>query len=204
MRFGWIVLLVGMLLVLMSHSAAGAGGRESDSRRASKRFSYGFQDGEQCYFLLEYKVSTPRRPVWFIMPIERSPKMHYHRIFLYRFDTTTQELERLATVLETVPRQTTIQSTIFGLRDGRVVFAFNSGWDSERGLLHDLRVWDRDAGALVEAERVVAPRDAPEIARYFGDYQGGLANYPGMMTITTLRNEILTGVSEEQWDLPRP
>ncbi len=204
MRFGWIVLLVGTFLVLMSHSAAGAGGRESDSRRASKRFSYGFQDGEQCYFLLEYKVSTPRRPVWFIMPIERSPIVHYHRIFLYRFDTTTRQLERLATVLEAVPRQTTIQSTIFGLRDGRVVFAFASGWDSELGRLTDLRVWDLEAKTLVETERVVAPRDAPEIARYFGDYEGGLANYPGMMTITTLKNEVLADVSEEQWDLPRP
>ena len=139
--------------------------------------------------------------VRFIMPIERSPKLHYHRVFLDRFDTSTQKLERLATVLEAVPRQTFINSTIFGLRNGRVVFAFNSGWDSEQGSLNDLRVWDREAQSLIEAERVVAPRDAREIARYFGDYEGGLASYPGMMTITSLKSEVLAGATEEEWDL---
>lgn len=204
MRLGEIVLLVATFLVLASPGAGAGGGRENDSRRYSKSFSYGFREGNLYYFLLEYRVSTPRRPVWFIMPIERPSIVHYHRIFLYRFDTATQKLERLATVQETVPRQTNIKSTIFGLRDGRVVFAFTSGWDNEHGLMEDLRVWDRDAQSLVDAEQVVAPRDSPEIARYFGDYEGGLADYPGMMTITSLKNEVLADVTEEEWDLPGP
>ncbi len=204
MRVVWTVLLVGAVLVLAAHGGWAGGGREHGSRRASKSFSYGFFDGTECYFLLEYRIYTKRRPVWFIMPIERRPKLHYHRVMLYRFDTEAQKLERLATVLEDVPHQTFLNSTLFGLRDGRVVFAFPSGWDSELGSLTDLRVWDREAEALLEAERVHAPRDAPEIAHYFGDYEGGLASYPGMITITKLKNAVLAGVTADHWDLPRP
>ncbi len=202
MRRAGLVFLVGILGVILPHFAHASGGREPDTRRVSRSFSFGFQDEDDYYFLMEYRVSTPRRPVWFIMPIERSPVVHDHRIFLYRFNAGTGTLERLATVLDEVPRQTSITFTIFGLREGRLVFAFQSGSEPDVGLLYDLRVWDRDAQSLVEDERVVTPRDAPEYDRYFGDYEGGLADYPGMVSISTLRHQILADVSQEQWELP--
>ena len=204
MRVNRTLLMAGAVLALAGHSAGTAGGRETGSRRVSRRFSNGFFVGTECYFLLEYRIFTPRRPVWFIMPIERPPKVHFHGVFLYRYDTDTQQLERLATVLESVPRQTFISYTIFGLRDRRVVFAFPSGRDSDSRSLTDLRVWDREAGTLVETERVHAPQDNPSYERYFGDYEGGLASYPGMITITKLRTEVLAGVSPDDWDFPRP
>lgn len=195
--------LLAVWLLGLAVPVIAGGRREDDSRRYTRRLSYGFCHEDQVYFLLEYRVYTPRRPVWFIMPIERSSIVHYHRIFLYRFDRTREQLERLATVQESVPLRTSVQSTKFGERNGRIAFAFYSGSDPERGLIYELHLWDREAQKLVEAEHAAAPWESPEIARYFGDYEGGLADYPGMITISELRNQVLADVPDEEWDLPR-
>ncbi len=49
-----------------------------------------------------------------------------------------------------------------------------------------------------------APRDSPTIARYFRDYERELVSYLGMMTITRLNIQVIAGVTEKNWDLPRP
>lgn len=188
-----------------------AGTREASTHYV-KNFSYGFRDRSSIYFLLEYKVYRRRRPVWFIMPIERSPVYYYYRIFFYRFDIETDRLEQLATLRDETSPQTSVKNSLFTGEDHRIVFAFYSGWDRERGTLYELRVWDphvqRFVGTPVGTELGSAtsspvPREDPRMQHYFADYRSPWEANPGVITITELKTSVLADVTDEQWDLPR-
>ena len=86
---------VAMFLLLIYPLVLPYSARRPEATRL--QLSPGLITEEGVYFLAEYRVSRYRRPVWFIMPIERSPTVYYEGVFLYRFragDST--ELERLA------------------------------------------------------------------------------------------------------------
>ncbi len=214
------VLIVAVLLpAVLFPGILGAGGSRSRSDRYSrisyrKELSCGFRSDGRVHFLLEYTVSRARRPIWFIMPIERSPVYYFHKIFLYRYDPDTGSLDRLATVRDEVGFQTSVRDTRFVEEEpGRFVFAYRAGWESGKGLLHDLLIWDESTGRLYTVDGEAAtpdasirphyPDDSPEIQRYFADYISPWWDNPGVISITDLRREVLAEVTREDWDLPR-
>ncbi len=215
--------LAAALAVACDDSPANKRNRES-SAVYSKNFSHGFRVDREIYFLLEYKVWQPRRPIWFILPIERPPRAHYNRIFLYRFDPEEQRLDRLAQVRETIGPRTNVKYTLFTTGeavsdDGRmhgktIVFAYSAGWDADQGFLYDLLAWHIKAGKLTGAEDTTTPpagdterrlygRETPEMRRYFERYASPWTDNPGVISITELKQEILSVLPEEKWGLPR-
>lgn len=202
-RYILTVLLLLITVVILPEAVHPAGQRES--RQYRRDYSYGFREGDQVYFLLEYRVFRRRRPIWFIMPIERSPVYYDHRIFLYRYDTAEGRLEQLGLVRDEIPTQTNIKSSLFTRENGRVIFAYQAGWESGQGLLYELRGWDtardRFADPVMEGG-VRVSRGSPTMDRYFRDYVSPWWDNPGVITITELRTEILRDVSDEDWGLP--
>ena len=197
------VLLVLVATMFVPDTVLPAGARES--RQYRREFSFGFREDPHVYFLLEYKVFRRRRPIWFIMPIERSPVYYDHRIFLYRYDTAEGRLEQLGLVRDEIPTQTNIKSSLFTRENGLVIFAYQAGWSRDQGLLYELRGWDtaRDRFADPGVEGGVrVSRESPAMQKYFRDYVSPWWDNPGVITITELKTEVLKDVSEEDWGLP--
>ena len=167
--------------------------------------SYGFRDGNAVYFLLEYKVWKARSSLWFIMPIERSPKIYFQKIFLYRFFTEGARLERLSTVRDYFPPAVDVQSSKFTKDGGAVVFAYRAGRDKQFKQLYEIRVWDIAGGRFADPPNGAVPvsADSPAHQKYFGDYKSPWNSNPGVIGITELKKVILKDVTPEQWDLPQ-
>ncbi|MCA1753703.1 MAG: hypothetical protein LC641_03175 [Spirochaeta sp.] len=168
--------------------------------------SYGFHDEQtnMYYFIVEYRVSKPRRPIWFIMPIERPSHVYFHKIFLYTYDATHGRLQQRAVLRDDVGYGTNIKSSRFVRRDAGIVFSYSRGYIIDKGFLHDVFVVDpcsvevRPAGS----ERAVLDT-SPLFQQNFGDYQSPFTANPGIVGITELRTTVLAKVSEEDWGLPR-
>ena len=168
--------------------------------------SYGFHDAETdlYYFMVEYRVSKPRRPVWFIMPIELPSRVYFHKIFLYTYDAQHNRLEQRAVLSDNVGPGTNIKSSRFASSEEGIVFSYSRGWSKERGMLHDVLIADRHSPEVwpAGAEQVM-PETSPLFQHYFGEYQSPFTANPGVVGITELRTTVLAEVSEEDWGLPR-
>ena len=193
-----IVLVVGLLLypVVFPYRSS-----EAQQRRT---LSDGFGDGDQIYFLLDYRVSRARRPVWFIMPIERPPKVYHRSLALYRFDVDSGRLVRLAILKENdFPVQFNARYTQFTKADEAIVFAYRAGWDSEQGVLYAVHAWDPVTQTFVlggpDADPVI--ETAPEYQVHFSDYLSPWTDNPGILPVTELQ-ERLAVVPSAAWNLP--
>jgi len=168
--------------------------------------SYGFHDQATniFYFIVEYRVARPRRPVWFIMPIERPARVYFHKIFLYTYDAPHGRLQQRAVLRDDVGYRTNIQSSRFARSDAGIVFSYISGYSIDQGFLHDVFVVDPRSGVVRPLDTEPAmPEASPLFQQYFGDYQSPFTANPGIVGITELRTTVLTEVSEEDWGLPR-
>ncbi|TVR91426.1 MAG: hypothetical protein EA428_05745 [Spirochaetaceae bacterium] len=168
--------------------------------------SYGFHDQETniYYFIVEYRVAKPRRPVWFIMPIERPARVYFHKIFLYTYNATHSRLQQRAVLRDEVGYRTSIQSSRFTRSDAGIVFSYISGYSTDQGFVHDVFIVDPHSGEVrpVDAEPAML-ETSPLFHQYFGDYQSPYTANPGIVGITELRTTVLAEVSEEEWGLPR-
>ncbi|MFW5878814.1 MAG: hypothetical protein ACOCVR_03260 [Myxococcota bacterium] len=191
-----------VLTVLSFVVLAAAGCSSSKPIQYQKTFSYGLEDEDAVYFLLEYKVWRARAPVWFIMPIERSPEIFFQEIYLYRYQPETQRLEKLATVRDDFPPGVSIRSTKLTGDDGDVIFAYQAGNSLERGILYEVRIWDRAGRRLLSPDpEGPSPTDSPLHERYFGEYRSPWTDNPGIMPISDVK-ALAAGAPEEDWDLP--
>ncbi len=194
-----------LLIALVATAVVfGACAHSEKPTRYGKSFSYGLRHDKSVYFLLDYQVSRARSPVWFIMPIERSPLVLFHEIYLYRYEPTSGHLERLATLHDSPSRGVNVGDSKF-IKDGDVfVFAYRAGFDEEYRLLYEIRQWDiaerrlRDVGP-----KIAGTRDSALYQRYFGDYSSPAVANPGVVGISKLIREILADVEDSAWDLPR-
>ncbi len=172
-------------------------------------YSYGVEEEGQLYFLAEFSESRARRPVWFIMPIERSPKYYTQLIRWYRYDMDSEELHLLATLRDDAPFPSQVNAgrSKFRIVEEGIAFAYASGWDSDLGALYDLRVWDREDRAFLENDLggdgiQLVDRDSDLYERYFGDYASPYWDNPGVVSRTDVRT-MLEDVPDGQWNWPR-
>jgi len=168
--------------------------------------SYGFYDEQTdlYYFIVEYRVSKPRRPIWFIMPIELPSRVYFHKIFLYTYDAQHKRLEQRAVLRDNVGYGINVKSSRFAGSEEGIVFSYSRGWSKERGMLHDVFIADRHSTEVRPAGTEQAmPETSPLFQRYFGEYQSPFTANPGVVGITELRTTVLAEVSEEDWELPR-
>lgn len=196
---GFVVVSILLLTVVLIPSLRAGGSREYPVQHG-RSFSPGLRTGTEVYFLLEYTVQQRRRPVWFIMPIERSPRVFLYGIYLYRYDTGTETLEQLAMAADQARPQTSVVDAMLRRHQERIVFAYRRGWASGEGLLYHPFAWDTRAGRLLE----LAPprgRKEPEIAEYFSDYKSPSTANPGVISITDLRS-LVQDIPPEEWGLP--
>ncbi len=156
----------------------------------STRLSPGFVHEESIYFLVEHRVSRRRRPVWFIMPIERSPVVYEHTIYLYRYESEAGRVERLATIAERPP-SASLQYTKFASDGDRVVFASQVAVDLHDGTIFELRFWDTSSGELIDpGPESRGPADSPLHRRYFAGYLSPWSANPGIVPTSDLRRMI--------------
>ena len=194
---------VAMFLLLIYPLVLPYSARRPEATRL--QLSPGLITEEGVYFLAEYRVSRYRRPVWFIMPIERSPTVYYEGVFLYRFragDGT--ELERLAVLREDwpLPPQTTVRWAQLVESGNEIAMAYESGRNSDLELQYDLRVWDRVEGRLRnETEGEFVDRDDASFQKYFSGYASPPdANY-GFVSMTDMR-DALEPLDIDIWGFP--
>ena len=175
---------------------------EEEPVQHSKTFSYGYRDGEQVYFLIEAKVSRKRAPTWFIMPIERSPEIFFHELFLYRFQPATKKLEKLSSLRKDFPHGLSIKSSKFVRKGDLLIYAYQAASDVKRGLLYALGSWDlsQDAPGPLAPSSPVPAEDALN-KEHFGLYKSPYTANPGIVPISELRRKILAGIDEAQWGL---
>ena len=114
-----IVVMLGFIFLSGVYSSA-------EGVYYSKTFSWGLFESEDVYFLLDYRVSRPRRPLWFILFIERPGKVYYHRIFFFRYNPEEDELVR-----EEFPPGVWVSGSRIKERDGKIIFAYRAGFDEE-------------------------------------------------------------------------
>lgn len=166
--------------------------------------SSGMEMGDDVYFLTEYTVSRSRRPFWMIMPVERSPRIYYQGIFLYRLQPESLQLEQLALVRDDhpLPAQTSVGTAQLITDDDAVIFAYKSGWDSDLGQLYDLRRWHLDEERLLPGERQEVPVTAALFEQYFAEYVRPFWDNPGYVSVGQLR-DWLAEVPDAAWALPR-
>ena len=170
----------------------------------TRDLSYGFRDGEDYYFIVEYRVWQRRRPIWFIMPIERGSRVFHHEIYLYRYRSNAHRLEQIATLRDTVNVGTNIKQSRFVRTEDRIVFSFDVGRTDGLQSLYDVFVLDPSTLSLSPAgpEQPVR-RESELFQRYFGEYRSPFTANPGIVGITGLRTDVLRAVEEDDWGLPR-
>ncbi len=189
-------------LVTLAFCAAASCSHSRDSVRHTRTFSYGFEDAEMVYFLLEYRVSRPRAPVWFIMPIERRPEVFFHELYLYRYDQEAGRLEKLGTVRDEFFPGGSIAGSKFTKDEDRIIFAYRTGHGNGYSLLFEVRIFDVARDRLLPPDpNGPAPADSAIHRRYFEDYVSPYRDNPGIVGIAELK-ERLSEVAEEEWDLP--
>lgn len=196
-----VIMAVGGLVSLAQPLQA-----QGTSVNYRRDLSYGYHDEQSdlYYFIVEYRVSRPRRPIWFIMPIELPSQVYFHKIFLYTYDVQQNRLEQRAVLRDNVGHGTNIKSSRFMGNEEGIVFSYSSGWSKERGMLHDVFVADRQSTEVRPAgtEQAV-PETSPLFQQYFGAYQSPFTANPGVVGITELSTHVLAEIEEEDWELPR-
>ena len=170
----------------------------------TRELSYGFRDGEDYYFIVEYRVWQRRRPIWFIMPIERGSRVFHHEIYLYRYRADSDRLEKIATLRDTINVGTNIKQSRFVRTTDGIVFSLDAGRTDGIESVYDVFVLDPSTLSLSPAgpEQPV-PRDSELFQRYFGEYRTPFTANPGIVGITELRTDVLRAVKEDDWRLPR-
>lgn len=193
-----IVLVVGLLLYPVVFPY------RSSEAQEMRILSDAFEDEGSLYFLLDYRVSRARRPVWFIMPIERSPTVYHRSLALYGFDMDSETLTRLEVLKEdNFPFQFNARRTQFIKTDDVIVFAYRAGWDSEAGPLYAVHHWNPEKRMFAQGGpgATPVPEAAPEYHTHFADYLSPWTDNPGILPVTQLRERLET-VPKAAWNLP--
>jgi len=198
---------IAIFLVLIILGSFSGFSSANNSISYSRQNSYGFVEEGDIYFLLEYKVMEKRKPFWFILPIERPPRVHYQKLFLYRLRPEDNQLVQLATLREELPFPAgfNIQYTQFKKTDEGLVIAHRAKFGEDNTVVFDLRIWDISKEKFVELNGQInhlLRTDDPVYQEYFGEYKSPWVNNPGVIGITEVRL-YLEDFSEEDWDLPR-
>lgn len=171
-----------------------------------RELSYGYLDAETntYYFLVDYRISRSRRPVWFILPIERPPQVYFHKIYLYSYDATHARLQQLAVLRDDVGPNTNVKYSRFTRTATGIVIAYSSGWAAGEGLQHDVFILDPHSAVVRPAGgQSQIPETSTLFQQYFGTYLSPFEANPGVVGITELRTRVLATVSEDDWGLPR-
>ncbi len=199
--------LIAIFLVLIIVSLFSSTSSANNSISYSRQNSYGFVNQGDIYFLLEYKVLEKRKPFWFILPIERPPRVHYQKLYLYRLQPQDNRLVQLATIREEFPFPAgfNIKYTQFKKTDAGLVIAHRAKFGEDNMVLFDLRIWDFSNEKFVELNGQInhlLGTDDPVYQEYFGEYKSPWVDNPGVIGITEVRL-YLEDFTEEDWDLPR-
>lgn len=174
--------------------------------RYTRTLSPGFAYEDTVYFLLDYRVSRYRRPVWFIMPIERSPTVYFQAIYLYAWEPADHALTQLDVLRSDFPfpPRVSVNMARFLPAEEGIALAYQAGTTAEFDTQWDLRIWNPDTGTLRPAgtQLNLVTESSSAYQQHFADYRSPAADNPGRIAITDLR-ELLEGLTAEDWDLPR-
>ena len=173
--------------------------------RYSRTYSPGFQHEETVYFLVDYSVKRYRRPVWFIMPFERSHTVYHQAIYLYALELENNQLTQLDVLRDQFPfppRVSVNWSRFIEAEEG-IVLAYEAGTTSDFESQYDLRILDPDDGTLSppRTQHNIVVESSPTHAQYFGEYRSPAADNPGFVPVSELRN-LLEDLAEDDWGLP--
>ena len=169
----------------------------------SKTHSYGFQHDDHVYFLVDYQVWKRGGRFWFIMPVQLPSKIYLKRVYLYRYEPDLKELVKLGIPRDEAMQSINVRYTKFTKDNGKIVFAYHAGYDKEINPLVDFFIWDTQTGKFVDTGVENPVRDDhPLYQEYFSDSESLWQDDSGMISISTLKNEILQHLTNEDYDLP--
>ncbi len=169
----------------------------------SKTHSYGFQHNDHIYFILDYQVWKRGGRFWFIIPFQLPSKVYLKKVYFYRYEPDLNELEKLG-----IPRDKDMQSinvryTKFIKDNSKIIFTYHTGYDEEIKPLVDIFIWDTKTGKFDDTGVENPVRDNhPLYQKYFSDYRSPWHDNPGIISMSTLNNEILQHLTAEDYDLP--
>jgi len=204
---GFIKFFTSLIILLFFLFLPGPVIEGGNQVRYVKNFSHGLVVEDSIYFVLEYRVSEDRSPLWFIMPIERSPKFHYQKLFLYSWTPCSEELKQLAVLREEFPFPPRINVGLsrFNSTPNGFVFIVTAGSDEDHRQVYELRAWDIESEGFspINGQKTnIINLESPLYLEYFADYLSPWVDNPGIISIAELKEE-LEELDQEDWDLPR-
>ncbi len=169
----------------------------------SKTHSYGFEHNDDIYFLLDYQIWKRGGRFWFIMPIQLPTRIYLKKVYLYRYEPDLNQLEIVGVPREEAMRSINVVRTKFTKDNSKIIFAYHAGYDEDINPLVDFFIWDTQTGRFTDTGVENPVRyDHPLYEKYFSDYKSPTRDNPGIIGISTLNNEILKGLTGEDYDLP--
>ena len=169
----------------------------------SKTHSYGFQHDDHIYFLLDYQVWKSGGRFWFIMPIQLPSKVSLKQVYFYRYEPDLKELEKLAVLRDDAMQSIDVKYTRFTNDNGKIIFAYHAGYDEDINPLIDIFIWNTKTGRFDDTAFENPVRDNhPLYQKYFSNYQSPWHDNPGIISMSTLKDEILHHLTNEDYDLP--
>ncbi len=137
------------------------------------------------------------------MPFELPSKVYLKKVYLYRYEPDLNELEKLGIPRDEAMQAISVIRTKFTKYNSKIVFAYHAGYDEDINPLIDFFIWDTKTGKFADTGVENPVRDNhPLYKKYFGDYLSPWHDNPGLIGISTLKNEILQHLTNEDYELP--